>query len=209
MFFDKVEVMNMCETYLIAGQQGRGKTHTIINELSSIEPTETETTVSPVLWLTTNNVRGIKENRKKNWFLHPITNYEEFLVSLKEIKKIPVKFDAIVVDCIDDLYRFALSDARNRNKPIGILTQHDYLVTAENIIRDVRQILRATNRLFCTINIVRSSSGSLSLSVNRDFYNKFIPIFTDRWVCVSKVTKEGTDYAVIKDLHKLSEYAPN
>ena len=198
--FNRLSKDNMCNTLLVAGQQGRGKTYRLLKELDDVDPS--------ILWLSTNNTRGLYEV-SRDWLHCEITDWNTFNNAYNLIISGDDRYSAIVIDTLDDLLRCALNDARQSKAPIGILTQSDYLLCTEEIVTKLRRLFRYTDRLYCSVNIAKDSSGNLVLSVNRDFYNKTLSLFTDRWVCVTKTRKGATEYDIVKNLTKMSEYSPS
>ena len=201
--FSKLSEVATCRTVLIAGQQGRGKTYNILNDIKSTN------TDSDILWLSTNNVRGLAENATDNFYHCDIPDWNTFDNAHNLVVKDKSIYSAIVIDTIDDLFRCALNNARSNNNPVGILTQSDYLLCAETIIVRLKTLSKFTKSLYCSVNIVKDRDGNLVLSLNRDFYNKLLPLFNDRWVCVSKTAKGVTNYDLVKDLTKMSAYSPS
>ena len=199
--FKKLSDVESCETFIIAGQQGKGKTHCILQELKSLSDE------SNVLWLSTGNNRGLG-TLDIDVLYGGILVWTDFDEAIKEIVSGKVMYDVIVVDTLDEIVQLYLQFVRNTSKPIGNLTQSDYLIVAENITRDVKRLLERTKKLYCTVNVVRKKDGALSVAVNRDLYNKVLSIFTNRWVCVSKVSKGVVSYDIVKELHRFSEYSP-
>ena len=199
--FKKFSDVKSCETYVIAGQQGRGKTYTIMQELKDLSDE------SNVLWLSTGNNRGL-DSLGIDIFYSSVLDWSVFDEAVKEIVSGDITYDVIIIDTLDEIVQLYLQFIRNTSKPVGSLTQQDYLIAAENITRDVKRLLVRTKKLYCTVNIVRKKDGALSIAVNRDLYNKVLSVFTNRWVCKTKVSKGVVSYDVVKELHSFSEYSP-
>ena len=199
--FKKLSDVKSCETYVIAGQQGRGKTYTIMQELKDLSDE------SNVLWLSTGNNRGL-DSLGIDIFYSSVLSWPVFDEAIKEIVSNNLIYDVIIIDTLDEIVQLYLQFIRNTSKPVGSLTQQDYLIAAENITRDVKRLLERTKKLYCTVNIVRKKDGALSIAVNRDLYNKVLSVFTNRWVCKTKVIKGVVNYDILKELHNFSEYSP-
>ena len=122
-------------------------------------------------------------------FYSSVLDWSVFDEAIKEIVSGDITYDVIIIDTLDEIVQLYLQFIRNTSKPVGSLTQQDYLIAAENITRDIKRLLARTKKLYCTVNIVRKKDGALSIAVNRDLYNKVLSVFTNRWVCKTKVSK--------------------
>jgi adenosyl cobinamide kinase/adenosyl cobinamide phosphate guanylyltransferase len=172
-------------TTLILGEDASGKSSHAIREAQAIG--------GDVVWLAFDNLGAVIGNTEANDFAAGLVgSWKEFNDLVKQIKNGEIKGDVVVLDGLHTLAGLCLNSITGGKQP----KQAEWGEMGNEVKTALIEIRARIPNMIATVGVQPDDESNLKIALNRDLYNKAIPLFGRKLYAHTKPKKNPTTQAV-------------